>query len=170
MKKLIMLTAGLMVMSLATTSFAHEHDGHDMTEHQTKKHAQHMQTPHEHGEMKHGDMQMDNMPKMFLVKKEVDGYAVTFHVMPAKEGMKHGGSHNVMIKVEKDGVALHDVVINSKVFLPNKTTDSKMLMKMGDWYMAGYDLDAAGKNGIMILFKTSDGEKHKASVYYMEGK
>jgi hypothetical protein len=174
MKKLIMITAGLMVMGLATTSLAHEHDGHDMSEHdmskhQTKKHAQHMQAPHAHGEMKHGDMQMDNMPKMFLVKKEVDGYEVTFHVMPAKTEMAHGGSHNVMVKIEKDGKEVSDVLINSKVFFPNKTSDSKMLMKMNGWFMNGYDI-GEGRHGIMILFKTADGKKHKASVYYPEEK
>jgi hypothetical protein len=140
-----------------------------MSEHQTKKHAQHMQTPHAHGEMKHGDMQMDNMPKMFLVKKEVDGYAVTFHVMPAKADMGHGSSHNVMVKIEKDGKEVSDVLINSKVFFPNKTSDSKMLMKMNGWFMNGYDI-GEGRHGIMILFKTADGKKHKASVYYPEEK
>jgi hypothetical protein len=84
--------------------------------------------------------------------------------------MGHGGSHNLMVKVEQDGKALTDVLINSKVFHPNNSSESKMLMKMGDWYMAGYDLGHAGKHGVMILFKTADGKKHKASVYYTEVK
>ncbi|MDQ7056949.1 MAG: hypothetical protein Q9N62_00155 [Ghiorsea sp.] len=90
--------------------------------------------------------------------------------MPAKDGMGHGGSHNLMVKVEQGSKTLTNVVINSKVFHPNDSTESKMLMKMGDWYMAGYDLGHDGKHGIMILFKTADGKKHKASVYYKEEK
>jgi len=129
---------------------------------------------HEKAEHEHGvsDTHAD-MPKttgMFLVKKQVDGYDVSFHVMPVKDGMQHGGSHNLMVKVEANGMALTDVVVNSKVFYADKSTDSKVLMKMGDWYMAGYDLGQDGKHGIMVLFKTADGQKHKSSVYYAGGK
>lgn len=42
-----------------------------------------------------------------------------------------------------------------------------MLMKMGDWHMAGYDLNAPGKYQLMVLFKTSDGQKHFGGVHYM---
>ena len=113
----------------------------------------------------HVDMKNDKAG-MFLKEKNIDGYKVSFHVMAANDGMRHGGSHNFMIKVEKDGKALKDVVINSKVVHPNKKAESKMLMKMGDWYMAGYDLSHIGKHQMMILFKTSDGNKHKGGVYY----
>lgn len=172
MHKTTIIIAGLMMVNMATSALANA-----AGDHQDGAHMQNMEG------MGHDHQKMDNMEgmnhgmqgnmeknKMFMEKKDIDGYQVSFHVMPAKADMQHGGSHNVMIKVEKDGVALNDVVINSKVFLPNKSTDSKMLMKMGDWYMAGYDLDATGKNGIMILFKTADGQKHKGSVYYPEAK
>jgi len=171
MKKTILLAGILAVTSVQGLAFAHEHE-QDSGRMENMDNMQGMNHEQHDGKMNmdmsnHGDM---GKQKMFLEKKNIDGYEVSFHVMPAKEGMKHGGSHNVMIKVEKDGVALKDVVINSKVFLPNKTSDSKMMMQMGDWYMAGYDLDASGKNGIMILFKTSDGKKHKGSVYYNDEK
>jgi len=119
-----------------------------------------------HEAMDHETMHTDSKP--FLSKKEVDGYTVTFHVMPAMGDMKHGGSHNLMVQIEKDGKALSDVLINSKVFFPNSATESKMLMLMDGWYMAGYDMDFQGRYGIMVLFKTADGIKHKASVYYPE--
>ncbi|MDQ6989696.1 MAG: hypothetical protein Q9M19_07420 [Mariprofundaceae bacterium] len=125
---------------------------------------------HHHAEHQHDGMDMQKSSAMFLEEKEVDGLMVSFHIMPAKSGMKHGGSHNLMIKVEQDGAALTDIAVNSKIFYADKTTDSKMLMKMGDWYMAGYDLEQAGKHGIMVLFKTSDGEKHKTSIYYSSDK
>ena len=103
---------------------------------------------------------------MFLEKREIDGYSVSFHVMEAQEGMRHGGSHNFMIKVEKNGKILNDVIINSKIIFPDGKDQSKALMRMGDWYMNGYDLGKKGKHQMMILFKTADGVKHKGGVYY----
>ena len=106
------------------------------------------------------------MDGMFLVKKEINGYDVSFHVMEAQKGMEHGGSHNFMIKVEQNGKALGNVKINSKVVHPNGNEETKALMKMGDWYMNGYDLGHKGKHQMMVLFKTADGKKHKGGVYY----
>ncbi|GAV20259.1 hypothetical protein MMIC_P1223 [Mariprofundus micogutta] len=174
------------------------------------------------GNMPNQDHMQGDMDKMkgttsaFLVTKEIDGYTVSFHVMKAKEGMQHGGSHhsagvpngtavsrpqgegqdapshhsarqlngmasshpqgkgqdapshNLMAKVEKDGKALTDLVVNSKVTHPNNKSESKMLMKMGDWYMAGYDLGHEGQHQLMILFKTADGTKHFGGVYFPE--
>lgn len=148
------LIALISFSSICLASGNHE-GGHS---HDTGK----MQTNSSHD---HGDMKNDKAG-MFLKEKNIDGYKVSFHVMEANDGMRHGGSHNFMVKVEKDGKALKDVVINSKVVHPNKNTESKMLMKMGDWYMAGYDLSHMGKHQMMILFKTSDGKKHKGGVYY----
>lgn len=129
----------------------------------------------DHGQMKgHGDDKHGSMNKMsdgekedmFLVKKEINGYTVSFHAMPADKGAGHGASHNLMVKVENDGKALTDMVANSKVIHPNGKEESKMLMKMGDWYMAGYDLDHKGKHELSVLFKTADGKKHFTGVYY----
>ncbi|MFC1751379.1 hypothetical protein ACFL2V_21590, partial [Pseudomonadota bacterium] len=77
-------------------------------------------------------------------------------------------SHNLMIKVEQSGKIVSNVKINSKVVHPNGNTESKALMKMGDWHMNGYDLGHQGKHQMMILFKTPDGKKHKGGVYYPE--
>ncbi len=110
---------------------------------------------------------MASQPKMFLEKTQIDGYTVSFHVMQAKEGMQHGGSHNLMVKVEKGGQTLNDITANSKVASPDGKESSKMLMKMGDWYMAGYDLASAGKYQLMVLFKTADGQKHFGGIHYM---
>lgn len=159
MKKVVMI-AGM--MALASVQVVQANEGHDMSGHDMKQHAQHTA----HDGMKHEHQNMDMASNMFLEKKEVDGYTVSFHIMPAKDGMGHGGSHNLMVKVEQDGKALTNVLVNSKVFHPNNSSETKMLMKMGDWYMAGYDLGHAGKHGIMVLFKTADGKKHKASIYY----
>lgn len=104
--------------------------------------------------------------QMFLEKKDIDGYTVSFHVMKAAEGMEHGGSHNLMIKVEKQGAAVNNLKINSKVIYPDGTDESKPLMAMGEWQMAGYDLKESGKHQLMVLFKTADGKKHFGGLHY----
>jgi len=126
---------------------------------------------HEHtNQMKSMDHGQHDMSKgsggMFLKKKQIDGYTVSFHIMEANDSTRHGGSHNFMIKIEKDGKVENKIVINSKVVQPNGESESKMLMKMGDWYMNGYDMAHKGKYQMMILFKTADGKKHKGGVYY----
>ena len=155
-KPLILTLAFAGMLAAGSTVLAGE--GHDHgNEHDTgMKHDDHAHGAHDE---KHGG-------GMFLEKKEIDGYTVSFHVMEAKKGMEHGGSHNLMIKIEQNGKALTDVKINSKVVHPNGKAETKPLMKMGDWYMNGYDLGHDGKHQLMILFKTADGEKHKGGIYY----
>lgn len=104
--------------------------------------------------------------QMFLQKREIDGYSVSFHVMPAAEGMMHGGSHNLMVKVEQGSKVVSELQANSKVVYADGKEESKPLMKMGDWYMAGYDLSETGKTQLMVLFKTADGKKHFGGVHY----
>lgn len=105
---------------------------------------------------------------IFLEKQEIDGYTVSFHVMDASSAMQHGGTHNLMVKIEENGKAVEVAKINSKVIYPAGNSESKMLMKMGDWYMAGYNIVKDGRHQIMILFKTNDGKKHGGGVYYPE--
>ncbi|HHS83824.1 MAG TPA: hypothetical protein ENK38_02730 [Gammaproteobacteria bacterium] len=153
-KKPLILTlafAGLLATGSALAEQEHNHDHDKGMKHDDHAHGMH-------------DQKQDG--GMFLEKKEIDGYTVSFHVMPAKKGMEHGGSHNLMIKIEQNGKALTDVKINSKVVHPNGKAETKPLMKMGDWYMNGYDLGHDGKHQLMILFKTADGKKHNAGVYY----
>ncbi|WP_207063948.1 hypothetical protein [Motiliproteus sp. SC1-56] len=120
---------------------------------------------HEEG-MNHDTM--GGAGKMFLEKRDIDGYSVSFHVMEANEGMNHGGSHNLMVKVEQGANVIGDLQANSKVIYPDGSDESKPLMKMGDWFMVGYDLKSAGKHQLMVLFKTPDGKKHFGGVHYGE--
>ncbi len=121
-----------------------------------------------HGSMAQGSMAQSGANKMFLEKREIDGYTVSFHVMQASDGGGHGGSHNLMIKVEQGNAVVSELQANSKVIYPGGTDESKPLMKMGDWYMTGYDLQPSGKHQLMVLFKTGDGQKHFGGVYYGE--
>lgn len=149
-------------------SEGHDHDGghsHDSG----MKHDDHAMQGHKDGhdhDMKHDDH--GNMGGMFMKTKKVDDYDVTFHIMKPKSGsgMGMGGSHHVMVKVEKDGALQTGITMNTKVVLPGGKSETKPAMKMGDWYMAGYDLQDGKKNQVMILFKTPDGKKHKAGIYY----
>lgn len=141
------LTALLLVAGPlgASGSRDHSHDDSSVTE---------MNSKHE----QKGDM--------FLVKKEIDGYDVSFHIMKAAAGKEMGGSHDFMVKVELAGKVVTDIVMNTKVIHPDGEAETKKTMKMGDWLMAGYDLGHPGTHQVMILFKTADGKKHKGGVYY----
>lgn len=134
----------------------------------------HNQGQHEHGATPdhqtghdHGDAQMPMSGEdVFLIKKDIDGYQVSFHVMKARPGKEMGGTHDFMIKVERGGKLADVVSVNSKVKQPDGQEESKMMMTMGDWYMAGYDLTHEGEHQLMVLFKTADGLKHFGGVYY----
>jgi len=138
-----------------------QHSGSHSGEMTTENSGQHDDS---HAETMTAEQQKD----MFLEKKEIDSYTVSFHVMRVNPGMEHGGTHNLMVKIEQGSTVLGDALINSKVIRPDGTSDTKRLMKMGDWYMSGYDLGGQGKYQLIILFKTSDGKKHKGGVYYQE--
>ena len=158
MKQALFLSALLLIFFSANPATAGEGHSHDHGDHSHDK--KHSHDDHNHGHDEHGSS------KMFLKKQEIDGYTVSFHVMEATDNMRHGGTHNFMIKVEKDGKVLKDVLINSKVIHPNGHSETKGLMRMGDWYMNGYDLGHDGDHQLMILFKTADGVKHKGGVFY----
>jgi len=172
MNKSIIMMAVISMIMAAQPSLASD-DGHRMSGdmHENSMHSEHMQKGQMQGmqnqeQKKSGSM--ETMASMLLVKKEIDGFTVTFHAMKAREGMQHGGTHNFMAKVEKDGKALTDLTVNSKVKHPNGKTESKMLMKKGNWYMAGYDLGHEGQHQLMVLFKTTDGSKHFGGVFFPE--
>lgn len=164
MKKSIVLISAIIAMATAQTAMAggdRNMEGNmEGTIHGVSNRAESVK---DHGQMQ-GDM--NRMKDMFLVKRDIDGFVVSFHAMQAKEGMQHGGSHNFMVKIEKDGKALTGLVVNSKVIHPDGKAESKMMMKMGDWHMAGYDLDHEGTHQLMVLFKAADGKKHFVGVRY----
>ncbi|MBI5450699.1 MAG: hypothetical protein HY940_05020 [Gammaproteobacteria bacterium] len=99
-------------------------------------------------------------------KQLIDGYTVSFRIAPAKAGAEMGGSHDVLVKIDKNGKAVTDAQVNSKAVHPDGNEESRMMMAMGDGYMAGYDLGHAGRHQMMILFKTADGARHRGGVWY----
>jgi len=163
------LISGVALLSLAFTAmpvaFAGDGSSH-MSDVQHRKSMGGVHHP-EDGQ-KHADaaMMQADMKGMFLVKKDIDGYQVSFHIMEPKEGAQHGGPHSFMIRIEKNGKVITDAIVNSRAVHPVGASESKMMMKMGDWYMAGYDLGHEGQHHLMVLFKTADGKKHSGSVDY----
>jgi len=139
----------------ASGNHAHSHakphahdDGH---KHQSSSHDHHDEG-HSHGQNKGA----------FSKTKKVNGYDVNFQVVKAH----NGGTHRFMIKLKKDGKSLSNVKVNSKVVHPNGKAETKMLRPKGDTFMASYNLGHEGRHQLMILFKTADGKKHSAGVYY----
>jgi len=157
-RHLIIAVAAIMAMGLASLLQAGEQDtAHD--------HAQHQDEPdmEQHMRHDHGDPQSPMTGEdVFLIKKDIDGYQVSFHVMRTDEGQ----GHHFMVRVEKNGEIIDLAAANSKVIHPDGAEESKVLMKTGDWYTAGYDLTHEGEHQLMVLFKTADGLKHFGGVYY----
>lgn len=162
----LLLATTLSSLVIASTAQAGP-AGHDEMNHDGMNQGAMKQGAMNHDGMNHGAMAQGSTPnKMFLEKRDIDGYNVSFHVMPAAEGMNHGGSHNLMVKIEQGATVVTELQANSKVVYPDGKEVSKPLMKMGDWYMAGYDLKETGKTQLMVLFKTADGKKHFGGVHY----
>jgi len=157
MKKVILLIAGLTLAS--GVAQAHGDEGHHMDGHMSDKMTH---NPCSMKPMNPCGMQKDS----FMKKNVIDGYDVSFHIVEAPKGMEHGGSHHLMVKVEKDNKLVSLKAINSKVTHPNEQSESKMMMKMGDWYMVSYNLAHPGEHKVMVLFKTSDGQKHFGGTVY----
>ena len=159
MKLQTILVASLFSLGSTLALAAGDHaGGHD---HDTKSDG------HNHGDGGHDKHKNSVKGTLYLKDKTIDGYGVTFHIMDAKDGMKMGDeTHHLMIKVKNKGKELNNIKVNSKVIFPDGKAESKMLMKMNGWYMAGYDLGNHGKHQMMILFKTADGKKHSGGVYY----
>jgi hypothetical protein len=159
---LLPLSLGALLVSASAVQASGDH-GHD--DGHADSHGSDSHGSKGHGDAGHHDAS-SKKGGMFLKKKDIDGYSVSFHIMKAKLGKEMGGTHDFMIKVEKNGRAVNNVAINTKVVHPNGKSESKKVMKMGGWHMAGYDLAHEGKHQMMVLFKTKDGKKHMGGVYY----
>jgi len=233
MKMIMMISTTLLALAFSQPALAaNDHNHMHAAMHGDKGSPGSMDGMHSDMPVHQADGLAGMMKDAFLVKKEIDGYTVSFHIMKAKVGMAHGASHhatgmsneaavpshhsiglmngtaesrpqgegqdtpshhstglmngtaesrpqgegqdapshNVMIKIEKDGKAITDLVANSKATHPNGQSESKMMMQMGDWYMAAYDLGHPGQHQVMVLFKTADGVKHFGGIDYPESK
>jgi len=154
MKKYMMVFAGVMAFAWGNVAIAHDDVRH--------AHGRHMHGPL-HGYKSGACVMKGDMQGAMMREKEVDGFRVCFHVM---KGNTPNGDNSLMVKIGRRDKALTNLIVNSKVTHPNGKSESKMMMLMGDWYMANYHLEHPGKHQIMVLFKTADGSTHFTGLYY----
>ncbi len=114
--------------------------------------------------------QVMNHEQGFIVKKGIrDNYTVIFHVMRSPKGMRYSkNQYHLMVIVEKNNKAILGLHMISKVLHPDGTTEKKVMMHMGEWYMALYNLSHdQGRHWITVQFDIS-GKKYSAGTYYPE--
>ncbi len=106
----------------------------------------------------------------FIAKKGIrDDYTVIFHIMRSPEGMRYSkDQYHLMVVVEKNHKPVTGLQMISKVRHPDGTTEQKPMMRMGEWYMALYNLShEQGRHWITVQFNIS-GKKYSAGIYYPE--
>jgi len=114
---------------------------------------------------------MDHQDDFYVAHKGLeDGYELIFHIMPAPEGT--GYSHrfyHLMVSVIKDGKTLRNITLYSAVKHPDgHIVKQTAMMRMGDWYMARYDLShEQGRHWLTVSFVVG-GKHYESGVYYPE--
>jgi hypothetical protein len=156
MKRLILVSAGLVMSMFIFSSFAF---------------AQHQ----------HGGMSMGGSMKMESKDVLVEGVKVSFTVMAndehrkmlkdmkMQEDIEPGTTHNitVVLKDEKTQKEITDAQVNMKVVDPKGKDQIKTLKYEGEMksYDAYFDLKEKGKYQVLILFKVGD-QKRTAGIYH----
>jgi len=114
---------------------------------------------------------MDHKSTFFVASKGVDdGYVFIFHIMPAPEGKGYSRIHyHLMVSIEKDGKPVTDLQLYSAAKHPDGSVQKKApMMRMGDWYMALYNLShEKGQHWLTVSFER-DGKTYASGVYYPE--
>ncbi|MDX8408510.1 MAG: hypothetical protein R8J84_00490, partial [Mariprofundales bacterium] len=114
---------------------------------------------------------MDHQKDFYVARKGLeDGYEVMLHVMPAPEETGYSRTfYHLMVAVKKDGVLQQDLQLYSEVRHPDGSVEKvERMMRMGDWYMARYDLGhEQGRHWLSIHF-ARDGSDYTTGIYYPE--
>lgn len=101
-----------------------------------------------------------------IQRKIVDGYDVKVKVADSKNGVFDGGSHNLLVNIKRNDRVQSDLSVIARVAYPNDEVTSKTMMALGDWYLAGYDLEQAGKYEVQVVFRSRDGKSHSIDIQY----
>jgi len=127
--------------------------------------------PHERQNNAATTQGMDHKTDFFVAQKGVrDGYVFIFHIMPAPEGEGYSRSlYHLMVSVEKNGSPVTNLQVYSAVKHPDGSARSKApMMRMGDWYMALYNLShEKGRHWLTVSFEWA-GKTYSSGVYYPE--
>jgi hypothetical protein len=153
MKKMTVLVAALLALTLPAASFAAMDHG-------------------SMGGMSHGGNQGD-----VAHEEVVDGVKATFKVMSMKEHMKAMNmelpkemkeTHHIAVEFKdaKTGKALTEGTVKVKLQNPDKTTLDKDLMGMQGHFGADFDLSKKGKYGVMCKFQLKDGKVRPSKFWY----
>ncbi|MDQ6964761.1 MAG: hypothetical protein Q9M13_07575 [Mariprofundales bacterium] len=114
---------------------------------------------------------MDHQRDFYVTRKGLrGGYELIFHIMPAPEGEGYSRSYyHLMVNIRRDGRVVNGVDLYSEVRHPDgSTTPRAAMMKMGDWYMARYNLShEQGRHWLLVSF-THRGKKYEEGIYYPE--
>ena len=161
MKKMIVLIAAVLTLTVPMVSFAMDHDS----------------MPMDHGSMKieHGDMKMEHGNMMTMGKaaheEVVDGVKATFVVLDIKAKMKEMGmkeTHHIMVMFSdaKSGKKLSKGDVKIKVMAPDKSEQTKDLMGMEGGFGSDFTMEHKGKYGVMCKFKLEDGKVRSVKFWY----
>lgn len=105
-------------------------------------------------------------PSLPLEKREIDGYTISVHLMKITPEMNLDGSHTLLVRIEDQNRLVENAVVNSKVIAPDGRYQTKVLKEMGDWHLSSFELDQPGQHYFQLVFRTADGARHQAGVFY----
>jgi hypothetical protein len=148
------LILGLAMLFITQACFSSDEDHAAHSEH-NEKHA-----------TENSDEQDQASEHMFWKQQMVHGYQVTFHVMSADPEIDYGGTHYVMVKIDKDEQPQAGLEIQSQVTFPDGKKENKILKTRGDWYINGYDLGNEGTHQLHVSFTNPDGKPSQAEITY----
>ncbi|MDQ6998516.1 MAG: hypothetical protein Q9M17_07365 [Mariprofundus sp.] len=161
MNKEVLVIAGMLLLLSVQIAFADD----DVR----KRHGVHFHGPLHGAHAENKQAEPSSVQQgTFLIKKNIDGFNISFQVIKVEPAMRQGGTHRLLVKVVRNRVALSGLTINSKVSHPNDQSESKIMLETGGWYVASYNLGHAGDHQLMVLFKTEDGAKHFGGVLYQD--
>ena len=154
MKKVGVLIAAVIALSIPLTALAMDHEGHD------------------HASMGHGGHKGN-----VAHEEVVDGVKVTFMIQTMAESMKSMGmempkgvkeTHHVHVEFKdaNTGKALTEGEVKVKVLSPDKSEQLKDLMGMQGHFGADFELSPKGNYGVMCKFKLKDGKTRQAKFWY----
>ncbi|MDD2310585.1 MAG: hypothetical protein PHH91_13470 [Desulfuromonadaceae bacterium] len=148
MKKLIVVTATILVTSSPFIVHAMDHSSHAM-EHKTTVAYEEV---------------VGGVKATFNVQTMADAMEAMDMKMP--KGVKETHHVSVAFKDVKSGKALTEGAATIKVQNPDKSTQVKELMGMHGHFGADFELSKKGKYGVMCKFQLKDGKIRQAKFWY----
>lgn len=157
MKKMSVICAAVIALSVPVSLFAMNHD--------------HGSMKMEHG-MDHGKEQGGMMAMGKLAHEEVvDGVKASFRVMDVRAAMEKAGrketSHIMVVFSDaSSGKKLSEGEVKVKVLGPDKAEQVKDLMGMEGGFGADFTMSNKGRYGVMAKFKLKNGKVRSTKFWY----